>query len=118
MIRVIALVVILVACDFIGIRVAKEIATAKTPATVVERHVDWSKSGRQNCEVRRALVFYRYQICYDVVAWSEDKGSWSASLFFHSPRQVFHWSRLFMSTSYYFTELAYGENLNVIYYAE
>ena len=110
MFKVVPILLLLVLCDFIGIRIAEHIARPKIPSELTLK-VDWAQSGAQGCEIKRALIVYRYQICYNVIAWGGDEKEWRASLFYHKPRSLLHYSRIFVSTSYYFREFAYGENI-------
>ena len=104
------IIVLLVLLDFIGSNIAVRISQPNAPLEITNE-IDWSQSGVQNCYIGRALLFYRYQTCYDVSAWGDNEKEWSASLFYSKPRPIFHYSRIFMSTSYYFDELIYGERL-------
>lgn len=110
MIKPLIVILSLLVLDFSGSKIAEQIAEANLP-TKIEENINWKTSGVQSCTRKRALILYSYQVCYDVIAWGENREDWSASAYYHKPRSLFHYSRLFMSTDYYFHELAYGEIL-------
>lgn len=102
--------------DFLGTRAANHIAK-KSTKPFEEIALDWGKTGA-DCYVGRALLVYRYQYCYDVLNWSAEKSEWKASLYYHNPRAIFSFTRVFMSTSYYFNELPYGDRVQIFAYNE
>lgn len=110
MVKAVVILVLLAVLDFIGSELAERVSKPDVSFSIMHE-IDWNQSGVQSCSIGRALLIYRYQTCYDVIAWGGDEKEWSASLFYHKPRPILHYSRIFISTSYYFRELIYGERL-------
>ncbi len=109
-VKSIIIIVLLFALDFIGSKFAERVSKPNVPSAIMHE-IDWNQSGVQNCSIGRVFLIYRHQTCYDVIAWGDNEEDWSASLFYHKPRPILHHSRIFLSTSYYFGELIYGERL-------
>ena len=110
MVKTVVTIALLVALDFIGSRFAERVSKPIAPSAIIHE-IDWSRSGIQSCSIGRVFLVYRHQTCYDIIAWGDNEEDWSASLFYQKPRPILHYSRIFMSTSYYFGELIYGERL-------
>ena len=115
MVKTVIILVLLVGLDFIGPKLAERVSKPNAPYAIMHE-IDWNQSGVQNCSIGRVFLIYRYQTCYDVIAWGDNEEDWSVSLFYHKPRPILHYSRTFMSTSYYFRELIYGERLIIFPY--
>ena len=107
---------LVLAADFLGVRAADSIAQKSTkPFDKIE--LDWY-SRSADCYVGRVFLLYRYQYCYYVLNDIGEKSEWKAILFYHKPRAIFNYTRVFMSTSYYFNELPYGERVQIFTYNE
>lgn len=102
--------------DLLASSIASELAK-NVELKSTSNTVDWHNNGVQNCEKRRMLILYRYQTCYVVYSRSADRSNWSAIFMYHRPRPLFHFSRLFASSDYYFREMNQGESLGAIHYS-
>ncbi len=77
-------------------------------------NLDWSKSTTQQCTQARVFFIYTYQTCFKLRAF--DKIEESAAYYVYSkPRPKLAFSRIIMSTRYYFLEVALGQTLFLIH---
>ena len=107
---------ILIALDYGAVRLAQRIAMPDIPERV-PAEIDWTGPRQQLCEVKRALLIYRYQTCYDM-AQNKRADDNSVAFKYLAPRPLFHFSRLIVSFDYLATEPAQQKSLRLYHYSE
>ena len=105
---------ILIALDYGAVRLAQRIAMPDIPERV-PAEIDWNGPRQQLCEVKRALLIYRYQTCY-YLSYNNVLADRSVALEYLPPRSLFHFSRLIVSFNYLATEPAQQKTLKRYHY--
>lgn len=77
--------------------------------------VNWEGPPIQGCTRSAEFLIYTYQTCFDVRSFSDLEES-VAIYRYSKPRPKLALSRLLISSSYYFTEVALGRTLFYVHY--
>ena len=96
------------------VRLAQRIAMPDIPERV-PAEIDWTGPRQQLCEVKRALLIYRYQTCYDMAQNKRAEDN-SVSFDYLAPRSLFNPARLIFSFDYLATEPALQKTLKRYHY--
>ena len=89
---------ILIALDYGAVRLAQRIAMPDIPERV-PAEIDWTGPRQQLCEVKRALLIYRYQTCY-YLSHNKLLADRRVSLSYVAPMSLFNPARLIFSFDY------------------
>ena len=98
------------------VRLAQRIAMPDIPERV-PAEIDWTGPRLQLCEVKRALLIYRYQTCY-YLSYNNVLADRSVALEYLAPMSLFNPARLIFSFNYVATEPALQKRLKLYKYLD
>ena len=107
---------ILIALDYGAVRLAQRIAMPDIPERV-PAEIDWNGPRQQLCEVKRALLIYRYQTCY-YLSYNKLLPDRRVSFSYIAPRSLFDFSRIIFTFDYVAGEPVQQKRLKIYKYLE